>query len=152
MIVWFFGGDLVHAEVIRSSSLSRLQSVGERVVLDHLWFLSVVSVALGGAESVALSGALQVMTLLPGVAFVLVMAFLATTVALNVGLVGCPFRFRLRSLLLSLLRTFLVGTRLAVSCIDLHLLQPVVVVVPVRNVSLGFSISSTIVSVTASLF
>ena len=108
MIVWFFGGDLVHAEVIRSSSLSCFQSVGERVVLDHLWFLSIVSVALGGAESVALSGALQVMTLLPGVTFVLIVAFLTTAVALNVGLIGYPFRFRLGSfVLVSFTRTLI---------------------------------------------
>jgi hypothetical protein len=100
---------------------------------------------------VTISGSLQVITLLPGVAFVLIIAFLTTTVALNVRLIGCPFRFRLGSLLLSLLWTFLVRTRLAVSCIDLHLLQPIVVIVLVRNVSLGFSVSSTIVSVTASL-
>ena len=92
------------------------------------------------------------MTLLPGVIFVLIIAFLAITVALNVRLVGYPFRFRLRSLLLSLLRTFLIRTRLTVSCIDLYLLQSVVVIVLVRNVSLSFSVSSTIVSVTASLF
>ena len=40
------------------------------------------------------------MTLLPGVAFVLIVAFLAIAVALNVRLVGCPFRFRLGSFVL----------------------------------------------------
>jgi hypothetical protein len=93
------------------------------------------------------------MTLLPGFTFVLIVAFLAITVVLNVGLIGCPFRFRLGSFVrLSFPRTFVVGTRLAGSCIDLHLLQPIVVVVLVWNVSLGLPIRSTAVSVTASLF
>ena len=94
-----------------------------------------------------LAGSLQVMTLLPGIAFVLVVAFLATAVALNAGLVGCPFRFQLRSFVILFIRT-----RLAFSCINLHLLQPIVVVVLVWNVSLSLSVSSTIMSVTASLF
>ena len=75
------------------------------------------------------------MTLLPGVTFVLIIAFLATTVALNVGLVGCPFRFRLGSFVL-----FVVGTRLAVSCINLYFLQLIIVVLLSRNVPLDLSI------------
>jgi hypothetical protein len=94
-----------------------------------------------------LAGSLQFITLLPGIAFVLVVAFLAIAVALNAGLVGYPFRFRLGSFIV----LFVVRTRLAFSCIDLYLLQPVVVIVLVRNVSLSLSISSTIVSVTTSL-
>ena len=93
------------------------------------------------------------MTLLPGFTFVLIVAFLAIAVALNVGLVGCPFCLRLGSfVVLSFPRTLVVGTRLAVGYVDLHLLQPIIVVVPVRNVSLSLPIRSTAVSVTTSLF
>ena len=90
------------------------------------------------------------MTLLPGVAFILVVAFLATAVALNVGLVGCPFRFRLGSFVLVSFTRTLVGTWLAFRGVELHLLQPVVVVVPFGNVPFGFPVSSVVVSVTAS--
>ena len=64
------------------------------------------------------------MILLLGVAFVLIMAFLAIAVALNVGLVRCPFYFQLGSFILFLM----VRTRLAISCINLHLLQHIVVI------------------------
>ena len=70
-----------------------------------------------------LSRSLQVITLLPGVAFVLIVAFLAIAVALNARLVGRPFRFRLGSFVRSLLG-FLVVVRtwFASRGIDLHLL------------------------------
>ena len=87
------------------------------------------------------------MTLLPSLAFVLVIAFLATTVALNVGLVGYPFRFRLGSLLLSFLWTFL-GTWLAVSCVDLHFLQPVVIILLCGYLPLSLGISFSLEVVT----
>jgi hypothetical protein len=94
-----------------------------------------------------LSGSLQFIMLLPGVIFILIIAFLATAVALDARLVGCPFRLRLRSFVLFLV----VRTRLAVSCIDLHLLQPVIVVLPVGDISFSLSVRS-ILSVTAFLF
>ena len=112
------------AEFVSSTALSGLHG------FDSVRFLFRDSV-LAGTELlfVAGSGSLQVMTLLLGRAFVLVVAFLATAVALNVGLVSCPFRFWLGSFVLSFLRTLVAGTRLAVGCIDLHLLQPIVIVV-----------------------
>ena len=87
------------------------------------------------------------MTLLPGVAFACVVAFLAAFVALNTGLVFCPF-VRLRSLLLSFPWTFVVRTWLALRGIDLHLLQAVVVVLPSRNVPLDFSVRPSLEVVT----
>jgi hypothetical protein len=70
------------------------------------------------------------MTLLPGIVFVLVVAFLATAVALDAGLVGSPFRLRLRSFVRVVLRTFvvIVGTWFAFRSVELHPLQSVVVV------------------------
>jgi hypothetical protein len=66
---------------------------------------------------------LQVITLLPGIVFAFVVAFLATAVALDVGLIGSPFRLRLRSFVRVVLRTFIVvGTWFAFSSIKLHLL------------------------------
>jgi hypothetical protein len=63
------------------------------------------------------------MTLLPGIAFALIVAFLTTAVALDAGLVSSPFRLRLRSFVRVVLRTFVVvGTGFALSSIDLHLL------------------------------
>jgi hypothetical protein len=63
------------------------------------------------------------MTLLPGVTFALIVAFLATAVALDAGLVGSPFRLRLRSFIRVVLRTLIVArTGFALSGIDLHLL------------------------------
>jgi hypothetical protein len=51
------------------------------------------------------------MTLLPGITFVLIVAFLATAVVLDAGLVGSPFRLRLGSFIRVVLRTFvMVGT------------------------------------------
>lgn len=85
------------------------------------------------------------MTLLPGVAFVLVVAFFATAVALNAGLIGCPFRFRLGSFILFFV---VVGTRLAVNCIDLHLLQPIVIIPPGGNVPLGLSVGFSLEVIT----
>jgi hypothetical protein len=79
------------------------------------------------------------MTLLPGVAVVRVMAFLAAFVALNTGLVFSPF-VRLRSWW-SFLRTLMVGTWLALRSVELYLLQSVVVLVLVRNIPFGFPIS-----------
>jgi len=79
------------------------------------------------------------MTLLPGVAFPRVVAFLAAYVALNTGLVFRPF-VRLRSFLLSFLWTFVVGTWLALGDIDLHLLQAVVVVSLGRDVPLDLRV------------
>jgi hypothetical protein len=63
------------------------------------------------------------MTLLPGVTFALIVAFLTTAVALDAGLVGSPFRLRLRSFIRVVLRTLIVArTGFALSGIDLHLL------------------------------
>jgi hypothetical protein len=134
------------AEFVSSAALSGLHGFDSR----GFWFC--VSIALGGSEIavVALSRFLQVMMLLPGIAFVLVVAFLATAVALNVRLVGCPFCFRLGSFVLSFLWTF-IGTWLAFGCVNLHLLQPVVIVLPFGDISFGFPIRS-ILSITTFLF
>jgi hypothetical protein len=71
----------------------------------------------------SLSRALQVITLLPGIAFALIVAFLAIAVALDARLVGSPFRLRLRSFIRVILRTFIIiGTWFAFSSIELHLL------------------------------
>jgi hypothetical protein len=68
-------------------------------------------------------------------------AFLATAVALDAGLVGRPFRLRLRSFVRLVFRTVVVvGTGFALSGIDLHLLQAVVVVLLSRNVPLDLSV------------
>jgi hypothetical protein len=133
------------AEFVSSAALSGLHG------FDSVRFSFRDSV-LAGTEIlfVAESGSLQVMTLLPGCAFVLVVAFLATAVALNAGLVGCPFRFRLGSLLLSFPRTFL-GTWLAFGCVDLHLLQPIVVIFLGQNVPLDLVVCLALV-VTTLLF
>jgi hypothetical protein len=89
----------------------------------------------------SLSGALQVITLLPGVTFALVVAFLAIAVALDARLVGSPFRLRLRSFVRVVLRTLIVvGTGFALSGIDLYLLQAVIVVLLSRNVPLDLSV------------
>jgi hypothetical protein len=48
------------------------------------------------------------MTLLPGIAFVLVVAFLTIAVALDARLVSSPFRLRLGSFVRVVLRTFVV--------------------------------------------
>jgi hypothetical protein len=76
------------AEVVPSAALSGLYRFDSRRFLG--WF----SVALSGTEItiVAGSGSLQFITLLPGIAFVLIIAFLAIAVALDAGLIGCPFR------------------------------------------------------------
>jgi hypothetical protein len=89
----------------------------------------------------SLSGALQVITLLPGIAFALIVAFLTTAVALDARLVGSPFRLRLRSFIRVVLRTFvMVGTWFAFGSIELHLLQSVIVVIPGRDVLLDLSV------------
>jgi hypothetical protein len=81
------------------------------------------------------------MTLLPGITFALIMAFLATAVALDARLVGRPFRLRLRSFVRLVLRTvIMVRTRFALRSIDLHLLQAVVVILLSRNVPLDLSV------------
>jgi hypothetical protein len=72
-------------------------------------------------------------------------AFLATAVALDVGLVGSPFRLRLRSFVRVILRTF-VGTWFAFGGVELHLLQSVVVVVPGRDVPLDLGVSPALVN------
>jgi hypothetical protein len=79
------------------------------------------------------------MTLHTGLAFAFVVAFLAVAVALNTRLVVCPF-VRLQSLMLSFPWTFVVGTWLALCGVELHLLQPVVVVLLSRNVALRLGI------------
>jgi hypothetical protein len=62
-------------------------------------------------------------TLLPGITFAFIVAFLAIAVALDAGLVGRPFRLRLRSFVRLVLRTvIIVRTGFALSSIDLHLL------------------------------
>jgi hypothetical protein len=90
---------------------------------------------------------LQVITLLPGIAFAFIVAFLATAVALDVGLVGSPFRLRLRSFVRVVLRTFVVvGTWFAFGGIELHLLQSVIVVVLGRDIPLDLSVSPALVN------
>jgi hypothetical protein len=82
------------------------------------------------------------MTLLPGVIFAFIVAFLVTTVALDIRLISRPFRLRL-FLVLSVLRTLIiVGTGFALSGIELHLLQSVVVVLLFRDISLSFPVRS----------
>jgi hypothetical protein len=107
MRVLHFGGGLFHV-LISSTPLRSFDRLDTSCV-DNL-FIG----ALSGSERVilrlALSRSLQFMTLLPGIAFALVVAFLATAVALDVGLVGRPFRLRLGSFVLSFPRTFVVGT------------------------------------------
>jgi hypothetical protein len=88
------------------------------------------------------------MTLLPGVVFAFVVAFLVTTVALDVRLIGRPFRLRL-FLVLSVLRTLIVvRTGFALSGIELHLLQSIVIVVPGRDIPLNLSVSLTLEVIT----
>jgi hypothetical protein len=82
------------------------------------------------------------MTLLLSFVFVLVVAFLAIAVALNARLVGYPFRFRLGSFVLFVV---VVRTGLTFGCIDLHFLQPIVVVLPGGYLLLNLSISSSLV-------
>jgi hypothetical protein len=61
--------------------------------------------------------------LLPGIAFALIVAFLAIAIALDARLVSSPFRLRLRSFIRIILRTFvIVRTGFALSSIDLYLL------------------------------
>jgi hypothetical protein len=88
----------------------------------------VTFVSLASFES------LQFITLLSDGAVTSVVAFLATAVALNIGLVVYP-SVRLWSWW-SFPRTLVVGTWLALRGVDLHLLQTVVVVLLGRNVLL----------------
>ena len=135
---------VVHSSsyVVCAASLRCAYRLSSDLVRDPGILNTLGGLALGSAESIlAVSRILQFMTLLPGVAFVLVMAFLATAVALNAGLVGCPFRFRLGSFVVLLV----VGTRLTFSCIDLHSLQPIVVVFPGGDLPLSLSIGSSLV-------
>jgi hypothetical protein len=61
------------------------------------------------------------MTLLPGIIFALIVAFLATAVALDAELVGSPFRLRLRSFVRVVPRTIvMVRTWFSFSGIELH--------------------------------
>jgi hypothetical protein len=59
----------------------------------------IVPITLRSAELavavVILSGSLYIMMLLPGITFILIVAFLTIAVVLNVRLVGSPFRLRL---------------------------------------------------------
>jgi hypothetical protein len=84
--------------------------------------------------------------LLPGIVFTFVVAFLVTTVALDIGLIGRPFRLRL-FLVLSVLRTLIiVRTGFALSGIELHFLQSVVIVVLGRNIPLDLYVSPALVN------
>jgi hypothetical protein len=83
------------------------------------------------------------MTLLSDGAVTFVVAFLATAVALNIGLVVCP-SVRLWSWW-SFSRTLVFGTWLALRSVDLHLLQTVVVVSLGRNVPLDLAVRSALV-------
>jgi hypothetical protein len=69
-----------------------------------------------------LSRALQVIILLPGIIFILIVAFLAIAIALDVRLVSSPFRLRLRSFVRIILRTFVIVLGFALSSIELYLL------------------------------
>jgi hypothetical protein len=111
-------GDVGSIQVVRSSALSGLYR------LDLLFVGGlIVPVALCGAELavavVVLSGSLQVITLLPGIAFILIVAFLAASIALNIRLVRSPF-VRLRSFGSSVRGSFLVGTWFALGGIELY--------------------------------
>jgi hypothetical protein len=89
------------------------------------------------------------MTLLPGVAVAHVVAFLTAFVALNIRLVVYPF-VRMQSCW-SFLGTFVIRTWLTLRSVELHLLQPVVVVLPGRNVPLDLMVRLAL-EVTALLF
>jgi hypothetical protein len=142
--------------LVPSSSSSNRQSGCEGVVLYY--FGSVHNLRVGALSSserfivagLVLSGSLQFMTLLPGITIARVIAVLAAFVALNIRLVVCPF-VRLRSLLLSFSRTLSIGTWLAFRSVELHLLQPVVVVSLGRNVPLDLRVRLTL-EVTTLLF
>jgi hypothetical protein len=74
-------------------------------------------------------------------------AFLAIAVVLDVGLVGSPFRLRLRSFVRVVLRTFIiVRTWFAFGSIELYLLQSVIVIVPGRDIPLDLSVSPALVN------
>jgi hypothetical protein len=70
-------------------------------------------------------------------------AFLATAVALDAGLVCSPFRLRLRSFVRVVLRTLIVviKTWFAFGGIELHPLQSIVVVFLYWNIALCLAIS-----------
>jgi hypothetical protein len=143
--VRFYVGDLFQV-VIASASLRGFHR------LDTSYVDSLFLRALYSSERVflrlALSRSVQFITLLPGVTFAFVMAFLATAVVLNVGLIGRPF-VRLGSFIgWSFLRTSVVaGTWLAFGGIDLHLLQTVVVILPGGNVPLDLYVRPALVEV-----
>jgi hypothetical protein len=119
--MWILANDRFHF-LIASASLRCFQG------FDTWCRYNLFIRALRSSERVillrlSLSGTLQVITLLPGIVFAFVVAFLATAVALDARLVGSPFRLRLRSFVRVVLRTFIiVGTGFALSSIDLHLL------------------------------
>jgi len=93
--------------------------------------------------SLASFESLQFMTLLSDGAVTFVVAFLAAAVALNTGLIVCPF-VRLGSWW-SFSWTLVVGTWLAFRGVDLHLLQTVVVVFPGRNIPLDLGVRSALI-------
>ena len=128
------------SHVICSSALGGLHRLDFGFLRE--WDLFVLSRA---KPLFAVSRILQFMTLLPGVAFVFVVAFLATTVALYAGLVGSPFRFRLWAFVMSLSRTF-VGTGLALGGVDLHFLQAIIVVVPGGDFPWSLSVGPSLVN------
>jgi hypothetical protein len=82
------------------------------------------------------------MTLLPGIAFILIVAFLATAVAPDAGLISSPFSLRLRSFVRVVLRTLIVIARtwFAFSSVELHPLQSVVVVFLCWNIALCLAV------------
>jgi hypothetical protein len=90
---------------------------------------------------IVLSGSLQFITLLPGVTFVLIVAFLTIAVVLDARLIGYPFRLRLGSFILFLI----IRTRLTISYIDLYSLQSIVVVFLSRDILLDLRIRSALV-------
>jgi hypothetical protein len=89
------------------------------------------------------------MTLLLGVVFAFIVAFLVITIVLDIRLIGRPFCLRL-FLVLSVLRTLviIVGTGFALGSIELYLLQSVVIVVPGRDIPLNLSVSLTLEVIT----
>ena len=84
------------------------------------------------------------MTLHLSFAFILIVTLLAVSVALNVRLVLGPLRF------ITLLAFLAFRTWLTISGIKLHLLQPVIVVVPFWNISFGLRVGRSVSSIETS--
>lgn len=137
------------SQIVCTATLGRIfirPVVGCRCNRCRLGFFLVGTRSLRCFKRVLSSRLLQFMTLLPSSTFVLVVSFLAAAVTLHLRLV----------LGLSLLWAFLLalGTWLALSGVELHLFQPVIVVSPFWNVPLGPAVGLRVptVKVTAPFF